>query len=877
MAFSLVAAVLGTVTVFVSPAGDDANDGSEGRPLSSPEAACKAVRRIKAANGGCVPAGGIDVVFEDGVYRLGKMLELTAEDSGAEGAPVVWRARNRGKVSISGFVEPDWKPLSDAEALARLPKPAQRNVLESEWPEGADMESFRQSGCGLQPNECHKPFILYQGDERLIVARWPNEGYARTGMPVGTKYRVDVGRKWYLEGCFTYDSPRLERWANEKYIWANGLWFTEWADATTQITNINLTARTIQMNAYPIRSGMKEDAPFFVLNALCELDRPGEWVVDKEKRKLYAWPTAKGGRPVLGAWLHLVRMENVKYVGFFGLDFSGSRGDAIRGRSCDKISVTSCRFSKTGGWGVRIALASRCIVRGCDMEDLGEGGVELSNRAPGRWYVDGRWGSGNNNLVPDKNIVDNNRIGWFGKVISNYRPGVCVKGVGSRITHNLIYHTPHAGITHGGNDHYIGFNVLHDCCSYNDDAGSIYCCDRDWTKCGTVIEYNLVHMTGKQPRPTHTNAIYLDDQSSGKIVRGNILCRASLGVYIGGGRENLVERNIAINIPSGVYLGSRGVETMWKFIAKNGRDSKIYKKLLDYPFMYTDPLWTNRYPQLVQIAASTNGVFEHDALNNVITGNVGVACGQTVFVQNDKVVTPYTVNRDNFTFDSDPGFVDYLHLNFNAKPGSPLAKAVGSTRFDEMGLYADTYRFSPPVKFAPDVTMPRPYGVEYDVQDANVSVILPEGMLTGEVREIARDTKRCDIPGWSNGRRVEPHCGHCGFGTWKEYTMSFVPNFTAECRFELRGSKNGMTAYDDFRVEGAELDDPSFEKKSWTKAMFGKNPPKEYGCITAAPGVDAPADGSVFGAASEIYRLNSKIRIVKDRPVTIRFKFRGIE
>ena len=877
MMMSALVAVLGAVTVSVSPFGDDANDGSEAKPLASVEAARNAVRRIRSENGGSIPAGGVQVVFEDGVYRLDGTLELGEGDSGAEGAPVVWRARNRGKASISGFVELDWRPLSDEAVRERLPDVAKGHVLEADWPEDADMPGFRQSGCGLQANECHKPFILYQNDERLTVARWPDEGYTYTGEPQGTRYRLDVGRKWYLEGRFVYDSPRLGNWAKEKDLWANGLWFTEWADATTLVTNINLQAKEMQLVARPIHFGMKEDAPFFVMNALCELDRPGEWTVDRENRKLYVWPKEGAAKPVLGAWLHLIGMEKTRHIGFDGFRFSGSRGDAVRGRSCEDIRFAACRFSQTGGWGVRLLLATHCVVRGCDMEDLGEGGIELSNVAPGRWYVDGKGASGNERLVPDGNAADNNRIGWFGKVLSNYRPAVHVRGVGTRITHNLIYHTPHAGITHGGNDHYIGFNILHDCCSYNDDAGSIYCCDRDWSKCGTVIEYNLVHMTGKQPRPTHTTAIYLDDQSSGKTVRGNILCRGSDGLYIGGGREILVERNIAINMPIGFNLGSRGVETMWNFIARNGRESKIYRKLLDYPFMYTDPVWTNRYPQLVKIAASTNGVFEHYALNNVITGNVGVVCGRTVLVQNDKVVAPYTVNENNIAFDGDPGFVDYLHLDFNAKPGSPLAKAVGSTRFDEMGLYADKDRFSPPVKFAPDVTMPRPYRVEYDVQDANVSVILPVGMLTDEVREVARDLRGCDVPGWSKGRRVEPHCGHCPFGAWKEYRMSFVPNFTAECVFELRGSKDGMTAYDDFRVEGAELDDPSFEQGKWKKVPLARNPPKEYGCLTAAPGVDAPADGAKFGAANEVFRLESKIRIVRDRPVTIRFKFRGIE
>jgi len=871
--------VLCAVAVYVSPVGSDSNDGSEKSPLASVEAARNAVRKIKAANGGAVPAGGVEVVFEDGVYRLGGTLELAAEDSGAEGASVVWRARNRGKALISGFVEPDWKPLADASVRDLLPEKAKNRVLQADWPDGAEMPGFTQSGCGMQPYECQKPFVLFQDGERLTVARWPNEGYDKTGLPVGTNIRHEewCGLKWHMDGMFTYDSPRLERWAKEKYLWANGLWYTEWADATTQVTNIDLTARTIQMIARPIRFGLKEGAPFFIMNALSELDRPGEWVVDKENRRLYVWPKAGDARPVLGAWLHLIRMENVRNVSFDGLRFDGSRGDAVRGHTCDRVRFAACEVTKTGGWGVRLFRATHCSVRGCDLEDLGEGGISFESPAPGLTYIDSQKTPGNDRLVPDENVVDNNRIGWFGKVLSNYRPGVAVQGVGAHVTHNLIYHTPHAGITHSGNDHLIAFNILHDCCSFNDDAGSIYCCDRDWTKRGTVIEYNLIHMTGKQPRPTQTNAIYLDDWSSGKTVRGNILCRASLGVYIGGGRENTVERNIAINIPIGVKLGSRGVESSWKFISRKGRKSYLYEKLMNYPFAYTDALWTNRYQALVQIAASADPVAEHAALNNVITGNVAVVCGQSVFVANAKTVTPSTVNRGNVSFDGDPGFVDYLHLDFNAKSGSPLEKAVGSTRFDEMGLYADENRFSPPVRFAPDVTMPRPYKVEYDQQKPNVSVILPEGLLKGELKEIARETKGCNVPGWSKGCRVEPLTVPSAYGRWAEYAFSFVPNVTATCAFELRGSPHDMTAYDDIRVEGAELDDPSFEKGFWTKRPMRKDPPKEYGCISAAPGVDAAADGRLFGAANELYRLESKIRIVKDRPVTIRFKYRGIE
>ena len=39
---------------------------------------------------------------------------------------------------------------------------------------------------------------------------------------------------------------------------------------------------------------------------------------------------------------------------------------------------------------------------------------------------------------------------------------------------NLIHHSTHTGIYARGYDHYIGYNVIHDVCSFNKDAGAIY-------------------------------------------------------------------------------------------------------------------------------------------------------------------------------------------------------------------------------------------------------------------------------------------------------------------------------------------------------------------------------------------------------------------
>jgi hypothetical protein len=60
-------------------------------PFASLERARDAVRDLKRK--GEWPADGVVVELSGGCYRLTRPLTLTAEDSGRDGAPVVYRAR----------------------------------------------------------------------------------------------------------------------------------------------------------------------------------------------------------------------------------------------------------------------------------------------------------------------------------------------------------------------------------------------------------------------------------------------------------------------------------------------------------------------------------------------------------------------------------------------------------------------------------------------------------------------------------------------------------------------------------------------------------------------------------------------------------------
>ena len=598
------AVVAAPIELHVSPAGNDSNPGTKEKPLATPAGARDALRRMRAAVADAqerVPPA--EVVFEDGVYLLSEPVRLDARD----GSNVTWRAANRGKAVFSGALTPaGWKKVDDPAILELLPETARGHVLMADIPQGLDLPGFRGGGCGTPAHLQEIPLSLFQGERRLESARWPNEGFVRTGDNVG-KMEKRHDATYSRSGVFKFASPRLAQWAKEPELWTYGLWCYEWADAKARVLAIDPSAGTISVDPSPIGFGIRENAQFHVLNALSEIDRPGEWVIDRAARRVYLWPV--GSEPIrFAAAPGLVDVRDVTDITFDGFVFEYVRTTAVRFNNSVRAKVLSSVFRHTSSWGVKVARGTDCRVEGCDMYDLGEGGVSLE-------------GGDFKTLTPGNNVADNNHIHHYGLVVPNYRPGVQLDGVGNRCTHNLIHHTLHQAVAFGGNDHVIGFNVCHDCCTFNDDAGTIYCCQRDWSKRGTVIEHNIIHMTGKQPRATHTEAIYLDDYSSGVTVRGNIINRASYGVYIGGGQDCDVYGNVIMNCGAAISLGSRGIETFARGISSKGRESGMFKRLERNRALFEGPLWKSRYPNMMRVFDFPDAQHAHDAHFNRITNN----------------------------------------------------------------------------------------------------------------------------------------------------------------------------------------------------------------------------------------------------------------
>ena len=73
--------------LYVAPTGHDDNPGTKGRPFATITCARDAVRQTKKTS-----KGSITVYIRGGTYYLNEPLVFTAEDSGSEQAPVVYRS-----------------------------------------------------------------------------------------------------------------------------------------------------------------------------------------------------------------------------------------------------------------------------------------------------------------------------------------------------------------------------------------------------------------------------------------------------------------------------------------------------------------------------------------------------------------------------------------------------------------------------------------------------------------------------------------------------------------------------------------------------------------------------------------------------------------
>jgi len=497
-------AFLCAAELFVAPNGDDSNPGSIARPLKTLQAAAQ------------LP-GPKTIYVRAGIYELDCPLKLGPTDSGT-----TWRAYPKEKPVVIG----------GRQIVGFLPY--QGEILKAPAIKGVN---FRQ---------------LFFDGKRMRLARYPNfdphnpygGGWAYAdGEPI-PMYKDIPGES---KRTFRYRPTDTRHWSHpeegEVFVFPRYNWWNN----IVRIKTIDRAARTITLAndcSYPIRPTDR----YYVQGLFEELDAPGEWYLDKRDWTLYFWPPS----PLEGKTVYAPTLRTLVEIGpgathiiFRGFTFECCEGTAITLKNTTNCLIAACVIRNVGdynGNGVSVDGGRNNGVVGCDISEVGRSAITIS-------------GGDRITLTPANNYADNNYIHHTG-VFYKQGVGVSLTGCGNRASHNYIHDCPRFGIQFSGNNLLIEYNHIRHVNLETADTGAVYTGGRDWISSrGTVIRYNYFHdilgygqEKGQWVSPHFAWGIYLDDNTGGVDVIGNIVARCIRGlIHLHNARDNRIENNIFVD------------------------------------------------------------------------------------------------------------------------------------------------------------------------------------------------------------------------------------------------------------------------------------------------------------------------------------------
>jgi hypothetical protein len=528
--------------IFVSPAGNDTQDGS------SQATALATIAKARDKADALKVSGPVNVYLLPGTYYLKEPLVFGAANSGSASAPIIYKGQ--GKAIISGGIRVD---------------------AASTWAASSGSIMKTTIATGLKVDQ------LFLNGKRQIMARYPNynesqmlQGYAADAL---TKAGAAANP---AEGPGYIRALHGSMWGGNSYIItgkSGSSVSTAWVGDNNRGSGMHATYRMVE-NIYEL------------------LDAAGEWYYKKSTGDLFFWPPAgtdlNAATVELSSLTELLRFVgtanssegSVKYIQFENVSlthtyrslFDGTgdffekvtksdwgivRKGTVFMQNAENITIKNCLFDQIGGNGVFFSGYNRGhkIINN-DFEDAGAScvclfGLRSSIRCPNSWSstpsCSDRTPGPATNEYPSQIKIENNYMYNLGK-FEKQTSGVTGSATEfDTIRHNTIDYMPRAGINFcdgcwGG--HLIEFNWVNRCVRESGDHGPFNAWGRDRNeKFGsgdllatkldarntTVIQYNRF-----EGEPGNFG-IDLDDQASNYYQIYNLL--------IGGGHKLQWNRN----------------------------------------------------------------------------------------------------------------------------------------------------------------------------------------------------------------------------------------------------------------------------------------------------------------------------------------------
>ncbi len=565
--------------IYVSPLGNNENDGTLNSPFKTLSYAKEYVKKLKAEKG--LPDGGITVYLTEGEYALTESVKFDMSDSGYENAPIKYAAYNGEKVKITGTEKINtslFSLASDEKVLARLPENARGKVMEIQLEDGAELVAMGDSG-----KKNIGPSVIFANDKILSPARFPNAGYITVDSVSDS-------------GALMFNN--IGTWQNLKYSMIYG-WTNGWYDGSSRIGyNNGIIKRTALANG-DIGAGDK----VYFLNILEELDSVGEWYINEETNMLYIWlPENVTEIGITALKESLVKIYGTKHVEFSGIEFGNTRGNAVTAYKSENVSFKGCKFENIGRLAVSFEDSKNCTLESCDIFNTGRGAVTLS-------------GGESDTLTCGNNAVKNCHIRNFDMHSKTTAYAIYLDGVGNYAQHNLISDASHQAIGFSGNLNKIENNEIYGVLYESDDAGAIYS-GKSFVNRGNEINSNYIHGIPRgEGIQNNRMGIYLDDHLNGTTVKNNFIEDCNVSVLLHGGRNNTVTNNVSLDCEKGVTAID------WYYTSNLDNENYVMWTELDAS-PYQTELWQSTFPNLINIREDEPKISKY----NVVKNNISVNC-----------------------------------------------------------------------------------------------------------------------------------------------------------------------------------------------------------------------------------------------------------
>lgn len=549
--------------IYVAVNGNDSNPGSKSQPLATLAAARKIAAGKKKASG--KPQ---TICFTAGTYTLEEPVILGSSDNGLR---II--AADNEKVVLSNAVNlqnKKWKPVS-AAAHSRL-HPAMKTKLAALYEyDISDLPFSRLKRFAEQDSfmDIWPSIDLFANEKRQPIAQWPNAGEVlRKGYDAGwatCNGAKDAATFYFATGGNPDDkdttnepeldhSNRIARWQhaldNGYEIWLKGFWRVPWGPITSRVKAIERNA--IRLAEAPDRgmgskySAIVSDDPLWrtgsgkekwmLLNALEEIDQPGEWALDTKDKKIYYYSpvaSAPAGISIAVRTTPVLEAIDASGITIEGITLNGSLAQAIRFKNCSNTTIAGCNISNVGDAGISINGGTGNRILSNTIFETGAAAIIMQHQGHRQ------------KLLPSASSIDNNYIHHIGEMAFNEAIQLAAS-VGVTVSHNLMHDLPKSAIrTDLINNCLFQFNEIHNIALKESDNGAFYNYG-GWTTYGNIFRYNFLHHLHR------SNGLYCDDGDSGDMFYNNIIHDAIEAIKFGGGHDNMATNNLIINSKSQV-------------------------------------------------------------------------------------------------------------------------------------------------------------------------------------------------------------------------------------------------------------------------------------------------------------------------------------